>query len=84
VSRISGRRLVQVTVLDAGQAALAHQLVKLVLHADTARCQRREMPVTSRMLTTPTSRPFSSTGRCLIQRAAISRAASTDGMSAGP
>jgi hypothetical protein len=37
-------RLVQVALLDAGQPALPYQLVKLVLHADAAGCERREDP----------------------------------------
>jgi hypothetical protein len=37
-------RLVQVAVLDAGQPALPYQLVKLVLHADAAGCERCEDP----------------------------------------
>ena len=41
------------------------------------------MPVMSRMLTTPSRRPPSTIGRCLIQRVAISLAASCSGMSGG-
>src|SRR5579859_207376 len=36
--------LVQVAVLDAGQPALPHQRVELVLHGDAARRERREDP----------------------------------------
>ncbi len=75
--------LVEVAVLDPGQPALADEGDPELM------CSTRtlpvaiaaKMPVTSRMLTTPSSLPFSTTGKCRIQRAAISLAASWIGMS---